>query len=352
MDFLVRILFSGLMVFIPSDNGQQLDVVLLKAAHAHHLSDGSALGTHNAMLFARAGSCTGDCPTTDGTTATTVYRDKTLTQAQDALAEAVSGGAAWFLNGSQITVNKVGINAPALPGFSFLTGARPSVNGVPVALPSNSTERTDYSWLANMQQICGSGCTFDADLIGSNPPSDLVVARFRLRSGKAFTYSLARGGTNVQPVTFKRLDASASGTTAQAVATWMGVDIEVSGDSIEIVEEKFDASAGRSMVLTPDANDRIEVAVVNLPPFVPPASPATLAPQTGKHFEAYYELLNTVPSKETRLVPFAGSASSTDWTLVHPTTAVASTLLAKLRLDVGRGPYDRVLCPPVGGGTP
>ncbi|HEX7152511.1 MAG TPA: hypothetical protein VF618_13570 [Thermoanaerobaculia bacterium] len=341
------------MAFIPSDNGQQLDVVLLNVKHAHHLSDGSPLGKHNSMLISRAGTCTGDCPTNDGTTAQLIFPDKTLTQAQAALVDATSGGGAWILNGSHLTVQKGGSNAPALPGLTWRTGVRPVVNGVPAAYPTTATEREDYSWLADMQQICGSGCTFDADLIGSNPPEDLVVACFRLRSGKAYTYSVGRIGDNVLPVKFKRLDGSGTATSAQAVATWVGVDIEVSGDSIEIVEEKFDATGGRSMKLTPDANDRVELAVLNLPPFVPPASASTLAPQAGKHFEAFYDLLTTAPAKDARLVPIADNATSVNWALVHPHSSVnASPLLAKLRLDISRGPYDRLLCPPVGGGTP
>jgi len=35
-----------------------------------------------------------------------------------------------------------------------------------------------------------------------------------------------------------------------------------------------------------------------------------------------------------------------DYTTVHPQSAVWSTLLNKLRLDIGRTAYERVFCPP------
>jgi len=105
------------------------------------------------------------------------------------------------------------------------------------------------------------------------------------------------------------------------------------------------------MTLTPDANNSMEIAVLNLPPFVPPASATNDAPQVGKHFEAYYDLLQNPPAKETRLVPLAGAVSgaqvpSVDWSTIHPQSAVYSPLLNTLRLDIGRAAYDRVLCPP------
>jgi hypothetical protein len=106
------------------------------------------------------------------------------------------------------------------------------------------------------------------------------------------------------------------------------------------------------MTLSPDADGKVEVAVLNLPPFVPPASPANNLPEVGKHFEMYYELAQTPPASETRLVPRAGAAASVgtypvvEWQTIHPQTELWSDLLNQLRLDAGRGPYDRLLCPP------
>ncbi|HYO76110.1 MAG TPA: hypothetical protein VE010_06565, partial [Thermoanaerobaculia bacterium] len=242
--------------------------------------------------------------------------------------------------------------AADLPPLVIRNNVRGTVNGQPQIVPTNATEREDFSWVPNLKQVCATGCTLNPAVLATQPPSGLIAARFRLRSGTVFTYSVARVGANVTPVNFKRLDGTGSASSySQAVATWVAADIAINGSNVEIVEEKFAGGAGRSMMLTPDANDRIEIAVLNLPPFIPPASPANDDPQVGKHFEAYYDLATNPPARETRLVPRAGALANAtypqvDWNLVHPQNVLYSELLNKLRLDVGRSVYDRTLCPP------
>lgn len=346
--FILKIFFSGLMVFTPSQDGHEMTVLLLAAGHTHHLSDGSALQHHKPLLIARAGSCSGDCPTRDSGVAQFVYADQSLSTAQDSLEAAVSGGGAWALSGSDISFAKAGSSDPDLPALSITSNARASNT----LIPSTSAEREDISWIADLKQICGSNCTLDSSVLASVPPSS-IVARFHLRSGRVFTQSITRIGTNVTPVHFSRLDGSGSASAyTQAIASWVGAQVEISGSGIEIVESKFNGDTGRSMTLTPDANNSMEIAVLNLPPFVPPASANNNAPQVGKHSEAYYDLLQNPPASETRLVPFAGAASGSpeyptvDWSAIHPQSSVYSQLLNTLRLDVGRSAYERVLCPP------
>jgi hypothetical protein len=347
LSFVLKILFSGLMIFTPSSDGHEMTVVLLAAGQSHHLSDGSALQQHKPLLIARAGSCSGDCPTRDGDVAQALFGDQSLTTAQDSLEAAVGGGGAWVLSSSDISLQKASSSDPDLPALSIVSNARSQSS----IIPSTSSERTDISWIADLQQICGSTCTLDSSILGSTPPST-VVARFHLRSGSVFTQSIARIGADVTPVHFSRLDGTGSPSSySQAIATWVGAEIEFSGSGIEIVESEFDGDPGRTMTLTPDENDTMEIAVLNLPPFVPPASANNNAPQVGKHFEAYYDLFASPPAKETRLVPLAGALSgaqysSVGWSTVHPSSAVYSPLLNSLRLDIGRAAYDRVLCPP------
>jgi hypothetical protein len=353
VNFIVRILFSGLMALIPSQDGTELTVVLLNVEHAYHTSDGASVPHHNPFLIARAGNCTGQCPKRDASVATPLFPDKSTSAAADALEAAVAGGGAWLLSGSELSVRRASSNDPELPALVLETNVRGMNDGQPLMIPTTSAEREDLSWIASLKEVCPT-CTFNPDLLATQPPTNLVAARLRLRTGKVFTYSVARIGTNVTPVHFTRLDGSGSPAAySQAIASWVGADIEVSGDSIEIVEEKFDGGTGRSMILEPDANDHVEIAVLNLPSFVPPASTANLSPQAGKHFEAYYDLTVTPPAREERLIPRAGAASSTatyaevEWQAVHPQATLWSDLLNALRLDVGRGPYDRVLCPPI-----
>ncbi|MGH9422939.1 MAG: hypothetical protein ACRD3J_23390 [Thermoanaerobaculia bacterium] len=349
--FILKILFSGLMVFTPSQDGNEMTVLLLAAGHSHHLSDGSVLQQHKPLLIARAGACSGDCPTRDGDIARFVYADQSLSTAQDSLEVATSGGGAWMLSGSDISLQKAASSDPDLPALSITSNVRTTVDGQPSLIPSTSSEREDVSWIADLKKVCGSGCSLDPAVLASVPPS-AIVARFHLRTGRLFTYSVSRIGTNVTPVHFSRLDGSGSASSySQAIASWVGAEVEISGSGVEIVESKFNADPGRSMTLTPDENNAVEIAVLNFPPFVPPASSINDAPQVGKHFEAYYDLMEDPTAQETRLVPGAGAAGGAEyptvgWSSVHPQSAVWSDLLNKLRLDIGRTAYERVFCPP------
>lgn len=352
MDFVLRILFSGLMVFTPSDDGSEVTVTLLQVGHSNHHSDGTPIDDHKSFLIARAGNCTGECPGRDEAIAQFLYADKSLGVAQDSLKTAVAGGGAWALSGSDISVRKGSASAPELPPLVLRTNARSLVNGVPQLVPTTSSEREDISWIADMRRLCPD-CPRNSALLSSSPPA-IVAARFRIRNGKVFTYSIAKIGRNITPVHFKRLDGHGNASTySQPIATWVAADLEISGDSIEIVETKFSGDPGRVMRLEPDANKRIEIAVLNLPPFIPPATQTVATPEVGKHFEAYYELMATPPARETRLVPRAGLASGgptyeeVNWQSIHPPDVLWSDLLNQLRMNIGRSVYEQVLCPPI-----
>src|SRR5436190_4325725 len=244
MGFILRILFSGLIVFVPSQDGKQVTVLLLNVPHNHQLSDGSMLADHKPFLLARAGGCSGDCPTRDADIAQYFFADKSTAEGTDALEAAVSGGAAWALDGSELALRKGSETDPALPQLSIRRNVR---NGI---IPTTSAEREDFSWVADLTQICADGCPFDASIHAAQPPSNLIAARFVLKSGDVFTYSLARIGANVTPAHFKRLDGTGSDSAySQAVAAWVGADIAVSGSSVEFVATKYSDDTQRSMTL-------------------------------------------------------------------------------------------------------
>jgi hypothetical protein len=348
VSFILRILFSGLITLVPNQDGTEVTVLLLNVDHTYHTSDGAPLAPHKPLLLARAGSCSGDCSTSDADIAAFLYADKSDSEAADSLAAAVDGGGAWDITGSDLSVSKASSGDPALPALVVTRDARGTVNGQPEIIPTTASEREDFSWVASLSQICPSGCSLNSGVFDSQPPG-LVAARLHLRSGKVFTYSVARIGSDITPVRFQRLDGQGDASNSQAIASWVGADIQVSADSVEIVDEKFNGDPGRSMVLSPDSNGKVEVAVLNLPPFIPPASAVNDAPEVGKHFEMYYELMQSPPTRETRLVPRAGAASGVTypeigWSSVHPST-LWSELLNQLRLDIGRTVYDRTLCP-------
>lgn len=340
--FVLRILFSGLMAFLPNENGAEVTVLLLNADHYAHTSDGAAMPSHKAILFAKAGDCSGDCVNDDTAIAGYVFRDLSPSARIDSLAYALGDGSAWMIAGSDIAVQKSS-GAANLPALQIRDNVRGTENGQPKIIPTTSTERGDFSWIPSLQKLCTSGCTIDSDLLDTVPP-EIVAARFKINSGDLYTYSVARLGSDVTPVEFKRLDGDGSASSyVQAVTSWVGLDITVTGDSIDFVETKYDESTGRSMTLSPDTSGKVEVAVVNLPPSIPPASSSNDAPQVGKHFEMYYELLQNPPDREARLVPRAGQSSEIAWSSIHPAT---SELLNRLRFEPGRSLYDRVICPP------
>lgn len=353
MEFILRILFSGLMVFVPSEDKQEVTVLLLNIGHAHEMSDGSPLDTHKPLCLARAGNCTGDCPIDDPAIAQFLFSDKSQAAAIDAMEAALDGGAAWLLAGSDLSLRKGNTGDPELPALVLRDDVRPVVNGVPQIIPTTSTEREDFSWVADLKKICQTGCNIDTALVEAEVPDNVIVARLRLRTGKVFTYSVARIGTDITPVNFKRLDGSGSPSPySQAVATWVGADVTVSGSSIEIVEEKFNGDPGRSMKLSPAEGENVEIAILNLPPFTPPTAPYSTNPGVGKHFEMYYEVTQTPPAPGDRLVPRAGAVAGAPsyptvaWHSIHPQTTLFSELLNQLRLDVSRTVAEQLLCPP------
>jgi hypothetical protein len=344
--FILKLFFTGLMAFVPSQDGKEVTVLLLNVHHDYQSSDGSALAHHKPLLIARAGDCSGQCPKRDADIAQFIYADKSESEALDSLEAAVAGGGAWELANSELSIQKGNPNDPDLPALNIVQNVRTGI------IPTTSAEREDFGWVADMQQIAPSGYAFNTDLLDSPPPG-LVAARLHLRSGKVFTYRVARIGSNVTPVHFERLDGTGgSSSYSQAIASWVGAEIEISGENVEIVEEKFDVGTGRSMTLSPDTNGNVEVAVLNLPPFVPPSSPFTGTPDPGKHFEMYYEAAQTPPAQSARLVPKAGAApgapeyAEVAWSAIHSQTALWSDLLNAIRLNIGRTVYEEVLCPP------
>ncbi|HEX2833109.1 MAG TPA: hypothetical protein VHW00_08845 [Thermoanaerobaculia bacterium] len=338
------------MALVPNQNGTEVTVLLLNADH-YHTSDGGRMQPHTPLLFARAGGCSGDCVDDDTNIASLMFNDQTETAALTSLADALGDGSAWDLTGSDITVEKATSGAANLPALTLRDNVRGTVNGNPQIIPTSATERGDISWIASLTQVCGSGCTIDADVFDNVPPP-IIAARFKLTTGDVYSHSIARIGSDVTPVNFKRLNGTGSTSAyVQAITTWVGAEIEVDGSSVKFVETKHDGGSGRSMTLSPDTNDLIEVAVINLPPSVPPKTTDNEAPQVGKHFEMYYDLLQTPPAQETRLVPRPGAPDTVSypqvsWASVHPSTEVYSELLTRLRLDVGRSLLDRALCPP------
>ena len=92
--FILKLFFTGLMAFVPSQDGKEVTVLLLNVHHDYQSSDGTALAHHKPLLIARAGDCSGQCPKRDADIAQFIYADKSESEALDSLEAAVAGGGA------------------------------------------------------------------------------------------------------------------------------------------------------------------------------------------------------------------------------------------------------------------
>jgi hypothetical protein len=346
-EFLLRIFFSGLIALVPNSDGTEVTVVLVHTPHEYTLAGGDTLPHHHPMLLARA-NCEGTCTTESRSEiAKFLFANKTQAQAETALNAALAGGGVWDLNGWDLS-----INGPTEP-LAIRTGVRErKEDGTLTLVPKTPEEREDFSWVADLSAIAPQSGGFKKSLTLPEAPSKCVVAaRLKLRNGKLFTYSLVKVGPQVRPIHFRKPSGSGpEAPYAQALANWVAADIRVQGESVEIVAQDFaDSTKTRSMTLRPQ-NGKVEIAMLNLPPFEPPdpASPPP-SPAPGQHFQVFYDLVQKPPAHTERLVPHQALSPSEadpqfDWAAVHPRLPMWSDLLEQLGLSP-KAPYDLAICP-------
>lgn len=351
MDFILRIFFSGLITFVPNADNTEVTVLLLDS-HGHTTSDGGALPHHKPVLVTRALGCEGDCTPREPSVAQFLFADKAVDQAADALHAAVLGGSAWSLADTELSIRSAG-EACLQPPLTLVRDARGVENGHPKAIPTTAQERRDFSWVPDLDQILPSLGDLEPSLFAARPPRTVVAARLRLRSGTLSTHSVVRVDGKVQPIAFRAGGGTSNVSYNQAVAGWVSAEIVVPSDGIEIVAQDFDDGTLRTMTLKPK-DGLVEMAILNLPYFEPPAADAPRpTPQPGKHFEAYYDTAKVHPAAADRPVPHVQTTGiQADWQLVHPREQLWSALLEKLRLEADRGPYDVLLCPTSQNGMP
>lgn len=350
MEFVLRIFFSGLIAFVPGDDGKELNVLLVQTPHAYELANGATLAHHRPLLLARAATCEGTCKTDDAqaSIAQFLYARKTPEQALSALNQAILGGGAWQLTGSELS-----LNGPTGP-LNIHTGVRRrDENDALNRVPRTVQEREDFSWVADINEIAPDSEGYRSSLTQPGNPGNLVAARLRLRSGKIMTYSVIKIDGNARPIHFRKPSGDGpEAPYAQALANWVEATIHVSGDSLEIVDRDFaEPTRLRSMKLHPQ-DGVIELALLNLPPYETPDPDAPApSPRPGQHFQIYYDLAKTPPAQADRLVPHQAllplaSDPQTEWSSLHPKDAMWSDLLENLGLSPrGKGPYEVALCP-------
>lgn len=335
MSFILRIFFSGLIVFIPSENKKELTVLLLNAAHPHHVAGEANIPEHKAVLLARAASCVGNCPRVDVEVSKFLYPDTPSgSAAVDSLAFAVGGGAVWRLAGSDLSFG--------IPRTGVTLVKTASVDGK--VIPETAAERADFDWVANLKDIDPSVGGIDPAVFSNNPPPGLIVARLKLTGGDVSTRTVIQVNGKVVPIDFRPIAGKAKHPYARAVAVWVQAEVTVPGNSLEIVEETFAGQKKRTMSLKP-VDGKIEVALLNISR--PVQSSRTTVPQPGMHFERFWDLALDPPAPDQRPIPQVPGTRvvQRDWEALHPPQPERASALLQAIFREDRSPYDQILCP-------
>lgn len=333
MSFILRIFFSGLIAFVPSDDGKELNVLLLDTARMHHATNGNMVPPHMPLLLVR-GAKGGD-GALDAGVAEYLYPDVTSAEAATTLlARAVSGGAAWHLAGSQIV-----FDTPT-DGVMLLH----TTNVRTKRVPATAGDRADFDWVPNLRELNPSLGPLDRRVFSAEPPEGLIVARLRLTSGIVSTYSVIQVDGKVTPVDFRPAESTAKASVSRAAANWVEAEIRIRGNSITVEEESFSGETRRTIKLSP-RNGVVEMAVLNISR---PSPRRAGPPKAGTHFSLYWELAQHPPAVAARPIPQMPAESFVKpvWESIHPSNPErASDLLDDLLFPNGRGPYDQILCP-------
>lgn len=341
MTFVLRIFFMGLIAFVPSRDGKELTVLLVDARQGYDASDGSTVPPHKPMLLARAGDCQGHCGAESSEIARVLFPGA---NPDDSLANALNHGAAWHLDGSDLTI--LAKNADRLASSTPLHIELRRRNGKSV--PGNPDERKDFSWVADLGRIHPPG-TVHPDALALRPQKGLVVARLRLESGTVWTYRLVSVDGKVPSLSFKTLQGGGAAVDySQPLADWVVAEIRIPGNAVKIVENRFAGGEGRAIDLAPH-NGVVELAVMNIPKPAPrPETPeeSHRAHEPGKHFEIYYKLTSGDGPRNPRPVPHLAGGKEVSARDVHRQES-RSELLDALGLSGEKGFYDRILCPVV-----
>lgn len=322
MTFTLKIFFMGLIAFVPSQDEKELTVLLVETRPGHVASDGSLIAPHHPMLLARAERCWGHCGIDERIDPGLLFPKDSATDARKYLAAALGNGAAWTLDGSDLSIVDAG---PRRSGESLTM---------------------DLDDVAHLGRIVPSAGVVDSDTLARLPQRKLITGRLRLRSGNVWTWRLVHVADKVRSFDFKSLrPEGAKAGYSQPIADWVAAEIELSGDEVEIVETRFASEEIRTIRLAPQ-DGLVELAVMNIPD--PPSAGSEEAVhehhEVDRHFELYYRLAETPPPPWQFPVPHVGPAVETPETGSQKARS-SSGLLAGLKLDGPKGYYERIMCP-------
>ncbi len=353
MDFILRIYFIGLIAFVPDSDGQRMTALLVDARHSYIASDGEQVPEHYPMLFARAQNCSGNCHEQDTFLADTVFPStlsagERLTNLQDA----VIGGGGWKLDLSQLRIVLPGASQMSLTPFQ-LVGDGDTVAGPGRPLPSSSTPRDDFDYVADLREIVGESLVVDSTLLDA-PEKGRTVALMKLAAGDVTAQRLSGFKDEIVEFRFATAEELKNGLDLSmplaALADRVMVEIKISGDRVRLEDRNSTTSTVRTMELTPQAGSNvIEVVIVNLPKhgfqfegshLGHPTTPGQIF--IDHHFELFYELAECVPPRNRRPVP--GYLNDLRTERPNDPSQDSSTFLGALGLAPSRGVWSQPTC--------
>jgi len=109
------------------------------------------------------------------------------------------------------------------------------------SIPATPSERSDFTWVSNLKELCGTGCNANDALFGSESPANLVAARLKLRTGGVSTDSIAHVGGDTTP---------GADCMVFVYALGLGDDVHNTGPWTKIGEGRLDPSGSWSVVGT------------------------------------------------------------------------------------------------------
>lgn len=310
----LRLIFYGLMAFVPNDSSPtSLHALLVDARGHHYSSDGCKLPRHTPALYVSAEDCTVEGET-KGPCRTSPQIPRPLDE--------ISGS--WLLDGDNLSLEIV---PPDGQRQRTLVAPRKDRNGT--AIPITATESEDLSWLPSMPAPIDQNCLGAAD----DCP---IAARFKIDDGRVSSCLLFENDINVVPAfDLRPLDGSnparlaTDASSAQAMTTAVLVTLQVPRNSeIRIVSTPLaDSCRGRkkptrSILLKAGDRPTIDVWITNMP-----QHDHTMAPvdklcedhSIDRHYEMYYNLVSRrIPFSERAVPHSAATRQSGDSDEIQP----------------------------------
>jgi hypothetical protein len=112
--------------------------------------------------------------------------------------------------------------------------------------PQSDEERSDFSWVVDLEQVDPAGGTIDPDCFVHHPTKDLVVARFEITSGSVGTHSFSFDGPEhriedppVTNIARENTLTSLEQDLHQAIAMHAGVTRTVESGNVRIEATRF-----------------------------------------------------------------------------------------------------------------